>query len=209
MRKKLEIKVCGNTEHNNLQKVCDLQPDYIGLIFYPGSKRFVHTPKNMSKQMSCNAKRVGVFVNAEPGEIAEKADKYQLDYIQLHGDENPDFCAKINEIRPVFKAFQINKLFNFTQVNNYLSVSYKFLFDTSSATYGGSGKKFDWALLSAYKANKPFFLSGGIRPEDVQAILDLNHPQLEGVDLNSGFEVSPGIKDINKLKEFFYQLRAL
>lgn len=208
MQKKLEIKVCGNTDKNNLIQVCALNPEYIGFIFYPYSKRFVKNP-NLTDLVDCKAKRVGVFVNASEEIIIEKINSYDLDYVQLHGDETPGFCAKINEIKPVFKVFQINKEFNFTQVNDYISSCYKFLFDTSSSSYGGSGKKFDWNLLSAYTLEKSFILSGGIGPEDAKTILEIDHPQLSGVDLNSGFEISPGIKDIEALKLFFRQMRVL
>ncbi len=159
---KLEIKVCGNSQLENFKAVCELQPDYVGFIFYDKSKRFVEDPKDVAKIMTCNAKRVGVFVNATAQFINDKIKEFQLDIIQLHGDETASFCQKVSDIRPVFKAFQINENFKFNKLNNYKSACNRFLFDTRSNMYGGSGKKFDWQLLNQYKSDLPFILSGGI-----------------------------------------------
>ncbi|MCB0495630.1 MAG: phosphoribosylanthranilate isomerase [Cyclobacteriaceae bacterium] len=205
MNAPLKIKVCGNKEPENLVQVCALHPEFIGFIFYEESKRFVSKPAIGFAATDCKAKRVGVFVNASEGEIREKVDAFNLDFVQLHGDESPEFCESISQIRPVFKAFQIDNNFNFNTLTNYLSVCYMFLFDTASKSYGGSGKKFDWGLLSSYKGSVPFLLSGGIVPTDAASIKELEHPMLAGVDINSQFEIEHGIKDINKLKEFFKQ----
>lgn len=207
MKNKLFIKVCGNKEINNLEKVCSLQPDFIGFIFYAKSKRFVTDKANIVQPTNCNAKRVGVFVNATENEIMIKINEFQLDYIQLHGNESSEFCQNINTIRPVFKAFQINDKFKFTKLTSYLSACYYFLFDTGSKYYGGSGKKFDWELLKDYNLKKPFILSGGIGKDDVKKIEQINHPKMIGIDLNSGFEIKPGIKDVEKLKNFLNELR--
>ena len=201
----LKIKVCGNREAENMKEVCKLKPEYVGFIFYKNSKRFVVSPDIL--QNDCSAKRVGVFVNATIEEIKSKVDLYDLDYIQLHGDETPDLKKKTNQIRPVFKAFQIDNNFNFNKLNYYLSACYMFLFDTTSKSYGGSGQKFDWRLLSKYKASVPFLLSGGIGPEDAVAIKALRHPMLAGIDVNSRFEDSPGVKNIELLSEFIKQIK--
>lgn len=207
MYSKLQIKVCGNTMSQNLAEVCNLQPDFIGFIFYDKSKRFVDNPLNITQPKGSKAKRVGVFVNATIQEIFQNIDKFKLDYIQLHGDESAEFCAKINRNKPVFKAFQVNNNFNFNILSNYLSSCYYFLFDTSSNKYGGSGKKFDWSLLKGYNLDKPFILSGGISEYDVDNIKNINHSKLIGIDLNSKFEISPGIKNIPKLSNFLSKIR--
>lgn len=203
----LEIKVCGNKEVNNLREVINLNPEYIGFIFYDQSKRNVTSTPLIPTSTNYKPKRVGVFVNEGEQMIRSKVDEYKLDIVQLHGDETPEFTGKINDFIPVFKAFQVNNLFNFDSLNSYLSVCYKFLFDTSSKGYGGSGKKFDWELLAHYNSNKPFILSGGIDVQDVALIRNLNHPMLSGIDLNSKFEISPGLKNINKLSTFIKNIR--
>lgn len=205
MTKALKIKVCGNREVNNLKQVAGLNPDYIGFVFYPKSKRVVLAPGDSFKGLN-NVKRVGVFVNATKREIEENTEAYKLDFIQLHGDETPEFCSKIAQIRPVFKAFQINNNFNFSKLNNYLSICYGFVFDATTKHYGGSGKQFDWSKLKEYKWGKPFLLSGGIGPNDIEKIKAFDHPALYGIDINSQFEIEPGVKDINKLEDFFKRL---
>lgn len=202
----LKIKVCGNREVENLKQVGNLMPDYIGFVFYPKSKRVVKSDGYSFQNIASGVRRVGVFVNASIEVIKEKTKAYNLDYIQLHGNESPEFCTKVGHIRPVFKAFQINNDFSFNALNNYLSNCYGFVFDTASEQYGGSGKKFNWQKLEEYKKEKPFLLSGGIGPEDIDSIKGFNHSSLLGIDINSRFEVRPGIKDIDKLTHFFKQL---
>ena len=206
---KLEIKVCGNTEAKNLSDVCKLQPDFVGFIFYEKSKRFVQHQDAIAKNPKCKAKRVGVFVNATLAYIEQVVRDSELDIIQLHGDETPEFCQKVSAIKPVFKAFQINNNFNFNKLSYYKSACNKFLFDTSSKTYGGSGKKFDWQLLNQYKSDLPFILSGGIGTEDLEKLQKIDHPMFSGIDLNSRFELAPGIKDIPKLTSFINNIRTL
>ncbi len=203
----LKIKVCGNAQLENFKEVSNLQPDYVGFIFYNKSKRFVESPASVTRIEGCKAKRVGVFVNASADYIKRRAEDFELDIIQLHGDESPEFCQKINSVRPLFKAFQINNNFNFNSLNNYKSVCNKFLFDTSSKMYGGSGKKFDWTILDRYNLTKPFLLSGGISVNDADEIKKINHPMLSGLDINSRFEIEPGIKNIETLSTFINKIR--
>lgn len=205
MEQRLKIKVCGNREVENLKQVGNLMPDYIGFVFYPKSKRVVKSEGYSFQNIASGVKRVGVFVNASIEDIKEKTKAYNLDYIQLHGNESPEFSEKIGHIRPVFKAFQVNNDFNFTILNNYLSSTYAFVFDTASEQYGGSGKKFNWHKLEEYKKDKPFLLSGGIGPKDIDSIKGFKHSSLLGIDINSRFEISSGMKDIEKLKQFFKQ----
>lgn len=200
------IKVCGNTTSENIEQVAALQPAYLGFIFYPKSKRYVTKPENTQQPINCKAKRVGVFVNATEEEIRANIKAYNLDIIQLHGDEMPAFCAKINQIKPVFKAFQINNSFDFGILKSYESTCYSFLFDSPSAGYGGSGKSFNWQLLQDYKLNTPFILSGGLGEDNLEMIKKIDHPKMIGIDLNSKFETEPGIKDIDKLSNFLKEL---
>jgi len=206
---KLEIKVCGNTKTENLKEVCNLQPDYVGFVFYAKSKRYVKFPETVARVNGCKAKRVGVFVNESLEKINQYVEDYALDIIQLHGDETAVFCQKVSKIRPVFKALLINNEFNFNDLNSYKSSCNTFLFDASSKMYGGSGKKFDWQLLNAYKLNIPFILSGGIGPDDIEKIKSIQHPMLNGIDLNSRFEIEPGIKNIGQLSTFIKNIRNI
>jgi phosphoribosylanthranilate isomerase len=154
-----------------------------------------------------NIQKVGVFVNASEEVIFDKIREYDLQAVQLHGDESLDFCRKIkNKGIKVIKAFSIGETGDFKKLNLYENTCDYFLFDTKTSLYGGSGNKFDWKMLSAYTGSTPFFLSGGIAPEDAESIKRLNFPQLFAVDLNSRFETSLGIKDIDKIYQFLLDM---
>jgi len=148
---------------------------------------------------------VGVFVNESATKVFELADKFKLDYIQLHGDEDQIFCSKIAEKISVIKVFRIDEGFDFSLIEKYTSASY-FLFDTQTKHYGGSGKKFNWEKLNKYSGKTPFLLSGGIGPNDVDQILAISHPQFVGIDINSKFESSPGIKDKSLVLPFLFKI---
>ncbi|MEM7037774.1 MAG: tryptophan synthase subunit beta, partial [Bacteroidota bacterium] len=134
--------------------------------------------------------------------ILEKTELYGLDYVQLHGDESPGFCAAVDGFVPVIKAFRVGEGFDFEALGKYEAACSYFLFDTKGKNYGGNGTKFDWDLLNGYAGSTPFLLSGGIGPEDAEIVRAFEHPRMAGVDLNSGFEMEPGLKDIAKVKEF-------
>lgn len=198
------LKVCGNN-HLETFLALDNTPtiDFLGLIFYTSSKRNVTF--GLPKMKNCA--RVGVFVNAEIKFIQEKIKEAQLDYIQLHGDEDFTFCKQVQGLKPVIKAFRIDSTFDFQQTSLFESCCKYFLFDTHSPSFGGSGKSFDWTILNQYKSPKPFFLSGGIQPTDVKKILQYKHPTCVGIDINSGFELTPGLKDPNLINKFIKQLK--
>ncbi len=151
-------------------------------------------------------KKVGVFVNEEIENIINIANHYHLDFIQLHGDEDISFVNQLSKKIQIIKAFRIDKNFEFEKLTPYESDCTYFLFDTKAQQYGGTGKKFNWELLQNYKGNTPFLLSGGITPNDIQQIKEFNHPMFMGIDINSGFEIEPGIKDINQIKIFLNHL---
>jgi phosphoribosylanthranilate isomerase len=206
MTKKLKIKVCGMKFTANREAVEKLPVDFLGFIFYPKSKRFVG--ENTDPGLFTSAKtKVAVFVNENAFEILGLAKNLGFDYVQLHGKENPKTCQLLKDQGlKVIKAFNLNEDFDFMSLKNYKkSVDY-FLFDTKTDLPGGSGKKFNWEILEKYQGNVPFFLSGGIGTEDAEAIRKLQHPQLFGIDLNSGFEDEPGVKNIEKLKEFITKI---
>lgn len=212
----MKLKVCGLNNRENTLQVLECKPDYVGFIFYAKSPRFVGdlSPEFVSGIDS--AKKVGVFVNETEINILDKVSRYGLDYVQLHGDETPEFCALINRCVPVIKAFQIADDFDFSVLNDYEASCDHFLFDSKSKNYGGSGKGFNHEKLKEYKLNKPFFLSGGI---DIETISDLvlrlsslvsrlsSLVPLVALDVNSRFEISPGIKDEKKIKVLTEKLR--
>ena len=200
------IKVCGMRDPDNIRAVDQLGTDWMGFIFYPGSLRYVGEKLSY---IPAKVKRVGVFVNEQPGIIRERALQNRLDILQLHGDESPAYCRKLKEEGfKVIKAFgiQTDQPFPSEEVQRYGGCCDYLLFDTQSPLHGGSGKKFNWEILSAYNGDTPFLISGGISPEDAEVIKAFSHPQLMGVDLNSGFETSPAIKDISLLQTFIKQL---
>lgn len=193
-------------EERNIRAVELLPVDWMGFIFYAGSSRYVgeklrHIPEKV--------KRVGVFVNEQPEIISVRALQNRLDILQLHGKESPAYCRELQKLGyRVIKAFgiQTDQPFQTEIVQRYESCCDYFLFDTRTPMYGGSGKKFNWELLNDYRGRIPFLLSGGISPGDAEGIKAISHPQLMGVDLNSGFETSPAIKDVSLLQTFIEQL---
>ncbi len=194
----MTIKVCGLKDANNLLDITTLNINMIGYNFYPPSPRYVD---HLLPDITENIKKVGVFVNASLEVIEQKMSIYKLDYAQLHGDENLSFVKEVNSFIPVIKVFRICDNFEPSILQLYNFCHY-FLFDTATSKYGGSGIKFDWNILNDWKIDKPFLLSGGIGPENVANILKFNHPNFEGIDINSKFEVSPGVKDMKLILQF-------
>jgi phosphoribosylanthranilate isomerase len=206
----LKIKVCGMRDAENIRQVLQLNPDFIGFILYPGSKRFVGDGFTLPAGIPKSTQKVGVFVNDLMNNLFIWKNRLFLDAVQLHGEESPEYCMELNKMNiPVIKAFSIDDTFNFTQLEKYLPWCQYFLFDTRTEQRGGSGRKFDWKLLKSYPYNKPFMLSGGIGPEDATAIRKLESLPIAAVDINSCFEDCPGIKNIEKLKVFFNALKTI
>lgn len=229
------IKVCGMRETENIRAVCALDIDLIGFIFYPDSPRFVRmisssagiipdyseerllesVGKNNNPSLPKEMKRVGVFVDDMPQNIVTRVYNYKLDYVQLHGDESPTMCANLRktldpDIRPgiqIIKTISVSSVDDLKKCDVYHDVVDFFLFDTACDTKGGSGKKFDWSILSHYHGTTPFLLSGGIGMEDLSQLKSFSHPQWVGIDLNSKFEVEPALKDVDQLKLFIEALK--
>jgi phosphoribosylanthranilate isomerase len=206
----LKIKVCGMRDPENILGVIAALPDYLGFIFYPKSKRFVGSDfsEETLTLVPETIQKAGVFVDETPEKVLEICKHLNLDVAQLHGNETPEYCRKIqNSGITVFKAFSVDESFDFEQLNNYFGVCDYFLFDTKGHLPGGTGQKFNWQLLEKYTGSVPFFLSGGIGPDDLEAVLQFSHPQLFGIDINSGFEISPALKDVVKVKKFIQEIR--
>ena len=192
------IKVCGMRSAENIREVEALGIDMMGFIFWPKSSRYVSKRPAYLPQ---KCKRVGVFVNEDIENIMKIADDYALDFIQLHGHESIEEVKKLKD-RKIIKAFNIATKEDLDATTPYANLVDFFLFDTKGPSVGGNGEKFDWSILNAYNGDMPFLLSGGIGPEDAERIKSFNHPKCIGIDLNSRFEIEPGIKDIVKLKTF-------
>jgi len=212
------IKVCGMCEPENIRKVEALKIDYMGFIFYPKSPRYVSDNNDIKSAIrNCAKKKVGVFVNENIDNILRTAEQYRLDAIQLHGDETPQLCSEL-KIKgfTVIKAIAVGEQINpeviqpFTELRNDGADKSPpidfFLFDTKTSAYGGSGRRFDWSALNGYNGNIPFLLSGGITPESLDDIRILRHPRFAGIDLNSGFETAPALKDAKKIGLFISNL---
>ena len=215
----MKIKVCGMREPGNLVALAKLPIDMVGFIFYAKSPRYAgeSLAKWLAKEGAAleGKKRVGVFVNAEVEDVLNHVHDFELDFVQLHGNESPEYCQLLRNLwestsmrkAKLIKAFRVDEDFDFNQVSPYTSHCAYFLFDTRGQEYGGTGRQFDWKLLNDYHGVTPFLLSGGIGPEAVGAVLDFQHPQFYGVDLNSRFEREPGIKDIDKIAAFVTALK--
>ncbi|MEN8137677.1 MAG: phosphoribosylanthranilate isomerase [Bacteroidota bacterium] len=200
------IKVCGMRESQNIEELSELDIDMMGMIFYPKSPRYIEKVPVLSGEL--NIDKVGVFVNSNSTEILEKVDEFNLNIVQLHGNEKADCCNDISDSGVVvMKAFGIDEGFDFSVLEEYERSVSMFVFDTKTKDYGGSGKKFNWNKLKEYKGNIPFLLSGGIGPNDIAEVLNFEHPKYAGVDLNSGFEIKPALKNIDLLKEFIKKYR--
>lgn len=196
---------------DNIRHVEALGINMMGFIFWPKSSRFVSDRANY---LPTKCKRVGVFVDESIGDIMTQVEDFQLDFIQLHGQESPSYItqlrshlATLNSKISIIKAFNIATADDLEATKSYAGVVDLFLFDTKGKSVGGNGEKFDWSVLNAYHGDTSFLLSGGIGPDDAERIKSFHHPQCIGIDLNSKFEIAPAIKDIEKLRRFIKQIQ--
>lgn len=197
---------------SNIGELVKLAPDFIGFIFYSKSKRYIGATisKEILNLIPDSIKKVGVFVDEPFESLVAKFEQNSLDYVQLHGDEDSPYCEQLMERAiPVIKVFRISPDFDFGIVATFENSCNYFLFDTAGVQQGGTGLKFDWDKLNHYIGDKPFFLSGGIQLSDVKAIKELPQRNLFAIDVNSGFETEPAIKDISKLALLIAQLREV
>ena len=200
----MKVKVCGLNNPSSISELNKVGIDFMGFIFFNKSPRFISKDlilSNLSKQ------KVGVFVNENFETIINYTKKYNLAYVQLHGEEEPFLCKKLMKVVKVIKAFRVSNDYDINLTNSYIECCDYFLFDTKSDKFGGSGKKFDWGIIRKFTSKK-FILSGGI---DMSSIEDINKIKKENkclvaVDINSKFEISPGTKDVQKIKIFLNKL---
>lgn len=206
------IKVCGMRDAQNIRDVEALGVDILGFIFWPGSKRYVSARPDY---LPVKAQRAGVFVNASPDEVVQKVKEYGLHYVQLHGDEDLSYVTNLQKLLTVsvdnmpriVRAIQVASRSKVLKAMMWDGFVDGILFEAPTTGYGGSGISFDWSLLSSYRGNTPFFITGGIGPQSLEALLEFEHPQWIGVDLNSRFESSPAFKDIALLRPFVEALK--
>ena len=221
------IKVCGMRDARNIREVSQLGVDMIGMIFYPKSPRYVemqsshagiipdYAKEDINIKSSKSPARVGVFVDDMVQNIVTRVVNYHLDYVQLHGNEPREMCENLRstldpDIRPgikIIKAISVSDASDIQKYKEYVGAVDLFLFDTKCKTVGGSGQQFDWQVLEQYDGEIPFLLSGGIGPEDASRLHAFHHPKCIGIDLNSRFEIEPGVKDVEKLKGFLNEIQ--
>ena len=215
----LKLKICGMKHPENITEVAALQPDYLGFIFYEKTPRFFDAEiPDFPKEI----KKTGVFVDADVDFILKKVKKHQLQAVQLHGSESPEFCAELKilfagmETLELIKVFSVKEDFDFSRLNDYEGIVDFFLFDTKGKNKGGNGVTFDWGILKDYSSSTPFFLSGGIGPGEAEEIGKLKEyfrqqgkeELLHAIDVNSKFETEPGLKDVARLKNFKNKLKS-
>ena len=210
----MRVKVCGMTQVGQVRELQETGVSFAGFIFYPKSPRFVEKfglQASDLKREKITINRVGVFVNATETEILRTVDEWRLHMVQLHGDESPKFCENVSNHITTVKAFRLGPGMNVDwKIHPYEDAVDMYLFDTVGVNYGGTGNQFDWSLLNETKITKPFFLSGGIAPGDEDQVRKFGdqHRELFSIDMNSRFEVSPGIKNIGAVKKFFRGLNG-
>jgi len=220
----MKIKVCGMTSVNQIHQLGEMGVDFAGMIFYPKSPRYVFKfglTGTEIKKAKVKPYKIGVFVNASKDEIIKQVNDFGLDMVQLHGHETPYECSQIADYVHVIKAFRFGDNDHVSwMIKDFYDSADMFLFDTGITTpknghevqYGGTGRKFDWNRLKGLSIGKAFFLSGGIEPTDAQLVKDfLKDPvarDLFVVDINSRFESSPGIKDMDRVKQFIQELKS-
>ena len=203
----MKLKVCGMKYLNNMEAVAKLQPDFLGFIFYDKSSRYFNGNLPYLPQA---IKKVGVFVNEDLETLQSIIKEQKLDVVQLHGQESPEYCSQL-ENAEIIKVFSIKDTFNFSVLLPYEEVCDYYLFDTKGKLPGGNGYTFNWNVLKDYPSTKPFFLSGGIGLKEVEKLKDfIDSPASKycySLDVNSKFEINPGVKNINDLEKFKNELQ--
>ena len=212
-----KIKLCGLSRPCDIEAVNELKPDYIGFVFAKKSKRYVTPEKAMElkKMLDPSIEAAGVFVNEDVNTVAELLNSGVIDIAQLHGDEDLAYVTALHKILVeqkvrtprIVRAISVSSRSSVLKAMMWDGYVDGILFETPTNGYGGSGESFDWSLLSSYRGRTPFFLTGGIGPNSLEALKEFEHPMWLGVDLNSRFESEPGVKDVELLKPFITELR--
>lgn len=214
MESQFQVKVCGLTKLNQIKDLIDLKVDFLGFIFYENSPRYVLNYLSLEQISEINHQaKVGVFVNEDLEKIIEISEKAKLNFIQLHGDETEEFISELRQkLNPEIGIIKVIRIGNLTEnleskIHNLKSKIDYLLFDTDSKAFGGTGKTFDWNILNDIEIPIPYFLSGGISLENIHQLSTINHQPI-ALDINSKFEIEPGNKDLEKIKEFIKLLKV-
>ena len=204
------IKVCGMKDADNIRNVAALTPMMMGFIFYPGSPRYAgDLDADVVRSLPGHVRPVGVFVNSEEHEVIEICRSYGIKIVQLHGEESPAMCGSLRRQGfTVFKAVGIATAADFSMLSEYEGCVDMFLFDTKSPQHGGTGCQFDHSLLEKSSLDVPYLLCGGIGPGDIDTVVAAMRPGMAGIDINSRFEVAPGVKNLRALIQFILSLRS-
>jgi phosphoribosylanthranilate isomerase len=202
----MKIKVCGMRDPENIQNLIhDLKPDWMGLIFYSKSPRYVSEEFAKEIQLA-DVPKVGVFVNESIDFVLSKIDEFKLSTVQLHGNEPSEYVRelKLRTGKKLWKVISVGETIDWETLRDYVGLIEYFLFDTATTAHGGSGRKFNWQVLESYPFEKGFLLSGGLDEESASEVISFagKMPKMVGVDLNSKFEDAPGLKNLEKLKSF-------
>jgi len=198
----IKLKVCGMRDPQNILEVASLQPDYMGFIFFDKSPRDVGNDFNIPVEFPAATKKAGVFVNAETKHIIKQVQRLKIDLVQLHGKETVAQCDALRSVGiEVVKVFSIDDDFDFRVTTPYKKFVNYFLFDTKGKYYGGNAQVFNWRVLDTYDQEIPFFLSGGLNPDNIVNVAPLKKMNLHAIDVNSGVEKSPAMKSVEKIKE--------
>ncbi len=210
LHSEMMIKVCGLKDADNIRQVAALTPMMMGFIFFRDSPRYAgDLDPEVVRSLPEFVRRVGVFVNATADEIRETCARYGINILQLHGDESPEFCRALRESGfTVFKAIAVGSPDDLEPLAGYQGCVDMFVFDTKSPLRGGSGQQFDHTILENYDLDIPYLLGGGIGPDDIPVIVAAMRPHMAGIDINSRFEVSPGVKNLRMLINFILSLRT-
>jgi phosphoribosylanthranilate isomerase len=210
MERKIKLKICGMRDAENIMQVAALSPDYMGFIFYPKSPRYVGEDFKIPALFPTNIIRVGVFVNESTKVMLQLAKLHKLDFLQLHGSESVQQCKELrnNNIK-IIKVLSIDEQTDLELTKLYSAAVDYMLFDTKGKFYGGNAETFRWQRLEQYDQHLPFFLSGGLTPENIKGLTALNNMNLYAIDVNSGAEISPGLKDIQKIEKIKDSLKTL
>lgn len=206
------FKLCGIKTKNNFGDLDKIDIDMVGLNFYPPSPRYVEdnvANADLAEAVPKRIKKVGVFVNEDLAEVEWRAASFGLDYLQLHGDEDIEYCTAAKQFAKVIKVFKVDDDFDFATTTPFESLASFFLFDTYTPEHGGSGQSFDWSKLSAYAGQTRFILAGGIGPDDVAKVKAFKHPAFHGVDLNSKFEFAKANKHMELVYNFINEVKGI
>ena len=206
---KPKVKICGITNLEDARFAAGAFVDFLGFIFYEKSPRFID-PAKAGAMLNWieGPKKVGVFVNQPWQEVNQIAKETGLDYVQLHGNESIDYCQQIE--KPIIKAIPVSREISALDLKSatalYSQLAEYYLFDTKlGADWGGTGQTFDWKLLEEISVDKPFFLAGGITPENAVHAINNVHPF--AIDVNSGVEEKPGLKDFEKIEQLMENIQ--